>query len=146
MNDFPGKIVQDIKLEYRADVEIEGRSTVVLVVEAEINEFVRRGSHRKTLKRFVSADALPMLQEIAASDAGPDCTPDAILAARVLLELARGATHEEAGAAVGRPFHFSSRVLQWVLKHGHESLRRYKTYEKPNARRLAVSNREDSTG
>ncbi|HEY0015532.1 MAG TPA: hypothetical protein VGC13_04410 [Longimicrobium sp.] len=146
MNDFPGKIVQDIKLEYRADVEIEGRSTVVLVIEAEINDFVRRGSHRKTLKRFVSADALPMLQELAICEPGPDCTRDGILAARVLLELARGATHKEAGAAVGRPFHFSSRVLIWVLKHGHEALRRFKTYEKPNARRSAASNRKDSTG
>jgi hypothetical protein len=137
--------MQDIKPEYRVEIKIEGRSTVVLVVEAEVKQLNRRGSIL-TMRRFVSADALPTLEEIAASDPSPDCTRDGILAARVLLELARGATHQEAGAAVGRPFHFSSRVLEWVLKHGHESLRRYKTFEKPNARRSAAPKCKDSIG
>ena len=60
MNSFSGKTLQDLKPKRRVEVELRGRSSVVLVVEAKVDQFVRRGSSLKT-RRSVPEAALPVL-------------------------------------------------------------------------------------
>jgi hypothetical protein len=144
MNSFPEKTLQDLNPKRRFEVELRGRSTVVLVVEAKVDQFVRRGSSMKR-RRPIPEAALPVLQELAVSEPGPDCTPDAIRAARALLEFARGATHKEASVLVGRPSWYSKIALEWLLKHGHEAFRKYKNYKKSYRGIPIAPDREDGT-